>query len=127
MPAEGGLCPANHESAGKQKRRGTRKGNPYLKAMLVGTGISASRTKGSYLCDKFHRLRVRMGTKKAAVAVAHNILVAAFHMLQHSVAFAALGADYLDRVDKHRTAKRLVRRLDALGYNVMLRPKTATA
>jgi len=127
LAAWAGLCPANHESAGKQKRRGTRKGNPHLKAMLVGTAISASRTKGSYLRDKFHRLRVRMGAKKAAVAVAHKILVAAFHMLQRAVAFADLGADYLDRVDKHRTAKRLVRRLDALGYNVMLRPKTATA
>ncbi len=46
-------------------------------------------------------------------------------MLQRAVAFADLGADYLDRVDKHRTAKRLVRRLDALGYAVMLRPKPA--
>ncbi len=127
LAAWAGLCPANHESAGKQKRRGTRKGNPSLKAMLVGTAISASRTKGSYLRDKFHRLRVRMGAKKAAVAVAHKILVAAFHMLQRTVAFADLGADYLDRADKHRTAKRLVRGLDALGYNVMLRPKTATA
>ncbi len=66
-----------------------------------------------------------MGTKKAAVAIAHKILVAAFHMPQHAVAFADLGAKYLDRVDKHRTAKRLVRRLDALGYAVMLRPKPA--
>ncbi len=76
---------------------GTRKDNPHLKAMLVATAISASRTKGSYLRDKFHRLRVRMGAKKAAVAVAHKILVAAFHMLQRAVAFADLGADYLDR------------------------------
>ena len=73
------------------------------------------------LRDKFHRLRARMGAKKAAVAIAHKILVAAFHMLQRAVAFADLGADYLDRVDKYRTAKRLVRRLDALGYDVMLR------
>jgi len=76
--------------------------------------------------DKFQRLRARMGTKKAAVAVAHKILVAAFHMLQRAVAFADLSADYLGRVDKRRTAKRLVRRLDALGYAVMLRPKPAT-
>ena len=125
LAAWAGLCPANHESAGKQRRRGTRKGNPYLKAMLVATAISASRTKGTYLRDKFHRLRARMGAKKAAVAVGHKILVAVFHMLQRSVAFVDLGADYLDRVDKHRTAKRLVRRLDALGYVVMLHPKPA--
>ncbi len=66
-----------------------------------------------------------MGTKRAAVVIAHKILVAVFHMLQRATAFADLGADYLDRVDKHRTAKRLVRRLDALGYAVMLRPKPA--
>jgi transposase len=126
LAAWAGLCPANHESAGKQKRRGTRKGNPYLKATLVTAAVCGARTKGSYLRGKFHRLRARMSAKKAAVAVAHKILVAAFHMLRRAVAFADLGADYLDRVDKHRTAKRLVRRLDALGYEVMLRPKAAS-
>ena len=125
LAAWAGICPANHESAGKQKRRGTRKGNPYLKATLVTAAVCGARTKGSYLRDKFHRLRARMGAKKAAVAVAHKILVAAFHMLQRAVAFADLGAGYLDRVDKHRTARRLVRRLDALGYDVMLRSKAA--
>ena len=77
----------------------------------------------AHLRDKFHRLKARMGTKKAAIAVVHKLLVAAFHMLQRGVGFADLGADYLDRVNKHRTAKRLIRRLDALGYDVMLRPK----
>jgi transposase len=125
LAAWAGLCPANHESAGKQRRRGTRKGNPYLKATLVTAAVCGARTKGTYLRDKFHRLRARMGTKKAAVAIAHKILVAAFHILRRSVAFLDLGTDYLDRVDKHRTAKRLVRRLDALGYAVMLRPKPA--
>ena len=66
-----------------------------------------------------------MGTKKAAMVVAHKILLAVFHMLQRIVTFTDLGADYLDRLDKHRTAKRLVRRLDALGYDVLLRPKAA--
>ena len=125
LAAWAGLCPANHESAGKQKRRGTRKGNPYLKATLVTAAVCGGRTKGTYLRDKFHRLRARMGAKKAAVAIAHKILVAAFHMLQRGIAFTDLGADYLDRIDKYRTAKRLVRRLDALGYAVLLRPKPA--
>jgi transposase len=126
LAAWAGLCPANHESAGRQKRRGTRKGDPHLKATLVTAAVCAARTRGgTYLRDKFHRLRARMGAKKAAVAIAHKILVAVFHMLQRAVAFADLGADYLDRLDKHRTARRLVRRLDALGYDVMLRPKAA--
>jgi len=126
LAAWAGVCPANHESAGKQKRRGTRKSNTYLKATLVTAAVSASQAKGTYLRDKFHRLKARMGTKKAAMAVAHKILVAIFHMLQRSVIFADLGGDYLDRVNKHSTAKRLVRRLDALGYNVMLQPKATS-
>jgi transposase len=125
LAAWAGLCPANHESAGKQKRHGTRKGDPHLKATLVTAAISAARAKGTYLRDKFHRLRARLGTKKAAVAVAHKILVAVFHILERAVPFADLGADYLDRLDKHRVAKRLVHRLGALGYDVMLRPKAA--
>jgi len=126
LAAWAGVCPANHESAGKQKRRGTRKGNTFLKAALVTAAVSASQAKGTYLRDKFHRLKARMGTKKAAMATAHKILIAAFHMLQRGVGFADLGADHLDRVNKHSTAKRLARRLTALGYDVMLRPK-ATA
>jgi transposase len=125
LAAWAGVCPANHESAGRQTRRGTRKGNPHLKAMLMTAAISAARTKGTYLRDKFHRLKARMGSKKAAMAIAHKILVAVFHILQRAVAFTDLGAGYLDGLDKHRTAKRLVRRLGALGYEVMLRPKTA--
>ena len=46
-------------------------------------------------------------------------------MLQRGVGFSDLGADYLDRLNKRRTAKRLIRRLDALGHDVMLRPKPA--
>jgi transposase len=116
---------ANHESAGKQKRRGTRKGNTFLTAALATAAVSATQAKGTYLRNKFYRLKARMGAKKAAMAMVHKILVAAFHMLQRGVGFADLGADYLDRVNKHRTAKRLIRRLDALGYDVMLRPKPA--
>ena len=127
LAAWAGVCPANHQSAGKQKRRGTRKGDTFLKAVLVTAAVSASQTKGSYLRDKFFRLKARMGTKKAAMAVAHKILIAAFHMLQRGVNFADLGGGYLDGLNKYRTAKSLVRRLDALGYDVMLRPKAAQA
>lgn len=126
LAAWAGVCPANHESAGKRKKRGTRKGDVHLKATLVTAAISASQARGTYLRAKFHRLKARMSAKKAAVAIAHKILVAVFHILQRAVAFADLGADYLNRLDKHRTARRLIRRLNALGYEVMLQPKAAT-
>jgi transposase len=84
-----GVCPGNHQSAGRQKSGRARKGNVHLRTMLVGAAISASRTKGSYLKDKFYRLKARRGGLRAALAIAHKILVAAYHML-------ATGADYKD-------------------------------
>ena len=123
LAARASVCPASHESAGKQKKRETRKGNTFLKAALVTAAMSAAQTKGTYLRDKFYRLKVRMGTKKAAMAIAHKILIAAFHMLQRGTAFTHLGSDYLDKANKQRSAKHLARRLSALGYDVMLRSK----
>jgi transposase len=126
LAAWAGLRPANHGSAGKRKKRGTREGDMHLKATLVAAAISASQAGATYLRDKFHRLKARMSAKKAAVAIAHKILVALFHMLRRAVTLADLGADHLDRLDQHRTAGRLIRRLNALGYEVMLQPKAAT-
>ena len=47
-----------------------------------------------------------MGTEKAAVAVAHEILAAASRMLRRAVGSADLGADHLDRIDTHGSSVR---------------------
>ena len=86
LAAWAGLSPGNHESAGKQKSGRARKGNVHLRTMLVGAAISAARTKGSYLKDKFHRLKGRRGALRAALAIAHKILVAAYRMLAKNFA-----------------------------------------
>ena len=85
----------------------------------------AARTKGSYYKDKYHRLKARRGAQRAAMAIAHKILVAVFHVLAGDTEFRELGAAHLDQQNKHRVTKGLVRRLDALGYEVILRPKLA--
>ena len=125
LAAWAGVCPGNHESAGRRKRGTTRKGNLHLKATLMTAAVGAARTKGTFYRDKYHRLKPRLGAKRAAMAIAHKILVAVFHMLSGNVAFHELGAAHLDQQHKHRVAKSLVRRLDALGYDVLLRPKLA--
>ena len=56
LSAWAGVCPGNHESAGRQKSGRARKGNIHLRTILVGAVLSASRTKGSYVKDKFHRV-----------------------------------------------------------------------
>src|SRR4051794_5590183 len=102
-----GVCPGNHQSAGRQKSGRARKGNVHLRTMLVGAAISASRTKGSYLKDKFYRLKARRGGLRAALAIAHKILVAAYPML-------ATGADYKDLGDRGPLAD-LVRATPVVG------------
>jgi transposase len=120
-----GVCPGNYESAGKQRRGTTRRGNVHLKTALVTAAIGASRRKGSYYKDKYHRLKARRGYLRAAVAIAHKILVAAYHMLATGVPFRELGEAYLDRQARRRTTANLVRRLNTLGYDVMLQPRAA--
>jgi hypothetical protein len=123
LAAWAGVCPGNHESAGKQKTGRARKGNLHLRTLLVGAAISASRAKGSYLKDKFHRLKARRGPLRAALAIAHKILIAAYHMLAKGLAYRDLGEAYLDQIGQTRTVANLKRRLERLGYLVSLQPK----
>ena len=120
-----GVCPGNHESAGRQRKGTTRRGNVHLKTALVTAAIGASRRKGSYYKDKYHRLKARRGYLRAAVAIAHKILVAAYHMLASGAPFRDLGESYLDQQARRRTTANLVRRLNGLGYDVMLQPRAA--
>ena len=89
---------------------------------MVGAAISASRTKGSYLKDKFHRLKARRGALRAALAIAHKILVSAYHMLSKNLPYRDLGEAFLDRLGQTRTVANLKRRLERLGYQVTLEP-----
>jgi transposase len=86
-----GVCPGNNESAGKRRSSRIPKGNVYLKTALVEAANSAAKAKGTYLRDKFYRLKARRGYKRAAVAVGHKILVAIYHMLSHQVCYNELG------------------------------------
>jgi transposase len=117
-----GLCPQLRESAGKRKSTRLRKGAPWLKPVLVQAAWAASKKKDSYLRAQFHRLKARRGPKRAVVAVAASMLVAAFHMLRDGTTYQDLGAAHFDRAAKEKVTRRLVHRLSELGYAVELRP-----
>jgi len=123
LAAWAGVCPGNHESAGRPRKTSTRKGNLYLKTTLFRAAVCAA--KGTSYKEKDYRLKARLGARRAAMAIAHKILVAVFHMPAEGTAFRELGPAHLDRQHKHRVTKGLVRRLDALGSEVSLRPKLA--
>lgn len=113
-----GVCPGNNESAGRRRQQGARRGNVHLLTALVQAAMCASRKKGCYLKERFWRLAARRGKKRAAVAVAHSILVAVYHMLREAADYRDLGPSYLDTLAKSDTKRRLVRRLEAMGYTV---------
>src|SRR5579875_657694 len=117
------LCPGSNQSAGKRGSAATGKGNPYLRETLVEVGWAAGRTKHTYLAAQFHRLKARRGAKRAVVAVAHSILVIAYHLLQEDgTIYTDLGPTYFDERSKEATTRRTVKRLERLGYKVTLEP-----
>ena len=118
-----GVCPANKQSAGKNLGARARKGNPHLRTALVEAAWSARNKKGSYLKDKFRRLKGRADKKRAAVAIAHKLLLGAYHVLKSGTPYQDLGEHYLDQLDKRRTALHMVRRLERLGFQVSITQK----
>jgi hypothetical protein len=111
------MCPGNHESAGKRKSGKTRKGSKWLRATLTEAAWATTRTR-SYLGVQYHRLARRRGKKKAVVAVAHSLLVIAYHILKEGTTYRELGHDYFDRRDTFRLQQRLIARLESLGLRV---------
>jgi transposase len=120
-----GMCPGNEESAGKRLSSKTRKGNCWLRVALIEAAQAAARKKDSYLSAQFHRLTARRGRKKAAVAVGHSILVIAYWLLTRPDLYQDLGSTYFDDRDRTRVERRLVHRLEGLGYTVELKPRAA--
>jgi transposase len=120
-----GLCPGNHESAGKRRTGRMRKGNAWLRTGLIQAAWAASRTKDTYLAAHFKRVAARRGRKRAAAALAHTLLGIVYHVLARRQPYAELGGDYLDRLDPKRLANRLVQRLQRLGVKVTIEYPTA--
>jgi transposase len=121
-----GLCPGNDESGGKRRSGRTRKGSPWLRASLVEAAQAAGRTR-TYLGAAYRRLTTRRGSKRAAVAVAHMLLVIAYHVISRGEPYAELGANHFDELARDRVRQRLTRRLEALGYRVSLEPAMVPA
>jgi transposase len=117
-----GVAPGNDESAGKQRSGKTRQGNRTLRTGLTQMAHAAARTKSTYLSALYQRLAARRGKKRAIMAVAHAIVVSAFHMLARHEPYHELGHNYLDEQRRDHLRDRLTRRIERLGYRVSLDP-----
>jgi transposase len=117
-----GMCPGNDESAGKRRSGTTRKGSPALRRALVQAAHAAGRSRQTYLGAQYRRLAARRGAKKAAIAVGHSIVVIAYYLLTRATVYEDLGPAYFDQRDRDAVRRRLVGRLEQLGYKVTTEP-----
>lgn len=120
-----GLCAKDDVSAGKRKSNRLKKGDPWLKEVLVQCAWAAVRTKGCYFQAQYYRLRSRRGAKKAICAVAASMLTTVYHMLKNGTCYQDLGPNHFDNIGKQKHVARLVNRLENLGFDVQIQPKAA--
>jgi transposase len=128
LAAWAGLAPGNHQSGGKRYSGRTCKGNRPLSTIMVQAAWSAVRTKNTFLKARYHRLSARRGKKRAMVAIAHSMLVSAWHILTYRQPYKELGGDYFDQRKKETKVNYLIRRLEKLtGGSVIVEMQPAAA
>jgi transposase len=121
-----GMSPGSNESAGKRKSGKTTKGNKHLRSTLVQCARAAARSKQTYLSAQYHRIAARRGSNRAATAVGHSILVIAYHLLKKRQPYHDLGANYFDKRKSAAVLNSAVKRIEALGYKVIVEEKIAS-
>jgi len=122
-----GMCPGNHESAGKRLSGRTRKGSPWLRTMLVEVAHAAAHSKHTALSAQYHRIAARRGAKRATIALGHTILVIIYHVLQEQTPYREFANPDLTDEQRQVLQKRLLRRLEKLGFHVEVQPPSHAA
>jgi transposase len=117
-----GLCPSNKQSAGKRLKGPVNRGNVWLRGIMGEVAWAAIKKRETYFHAQFHRVARRRGRQKAAVAVAHRLLVVIYHVLGTRRPYTELGVDYFDQLDAGRIERHHVHHLEQLGYTVTLTP-----
>jgi transposase len=117
-----GISPGSNESAGKAKQAPTRKGNKYLRTILVQCATSAKGTKGTFWQHRYRQL-VRLGPKKATVALARRLLHTVYAVLRFSRPYQDPELAPLPPHRLQRTVQTLTARLESLGFQVALQPR----
>jgi len=118
-----GVASGNYESAGKHYRGKTRQGNAALRTSLVQAANAAAQTT-TYLGAQYHCIARRRGRQRAIIAVAHSILVIAYHLIARQESYRDLGANYFDSSRPEATTKRLAKSLEQLGHQVTLQSQS---
>ena len=119
-----GVCPGHKESAGKRLSGRCKPGNRYVRAALVQAAHGVRRSR-SYLGERYRRLKKRRGSKRAALAVGHSILVIYYQMMTTGQEYHEKGEEFFHQRDHDKVERRLVQRLERMGYQVIRQPQSA--
>ncbi len=106
-----GMCPGQKESAGKRLSGRSRPGNRYVRAALVQAAHGVRRSH-TYLGERYRRLKKRRGSKRAALAVGHSILVIYYHMMKTGQEYQEKGEEFFQRKDHGKVERQLIQRLE---------------
>ena len=120
------ICPGNNESAGKRRNSSIGGGNRWLRNALLEAAWTVSHSRRqTFFTARHRRIAARRGNKRAAVASAHSLLVAIYHMLRDGTVFQDLGPMHFEKLNREAVTRRSLRRLEQLGYRVTLEEATA--
>jgi transposase len=110
LAAWAGVSPGHNESAGKRRQGRTRRGNRYLRRVLVQCA-GATRKPSTFLGRTFRRLAARVGGKKVVIID---------HLLLEGTVYEEERYDRLVPRQEERERKRALKALERLGYAVTL-------
>jgi transposase len=111
------LCPGLHESGGRRSPTGIGPGHTLLRTALTEAARSLARSQ-TYLGAQYRRIALRRGGKRAAIAVAHTILIISYHLIRDGTTYQDLGPNYFDERDKEKVIRRCTQRIEHLGKTV---------
>ncbi len=115
------VCPGNNESAGKPQYASIGAGNRWLRNALLEAAWTVSHSrKQTFFTARYRRIASRRGKKRAAIATAHSLLIAVYHVLRDGVVFQDLGPAHFERRNVDAIVRRSLHRLEVLGYKVTL-------
>jgi transposase len=123
-----GTCPGREESAEISKSNRSPKGNRMMRHVLNQVANAAIKSKGSVFQAQYRRLLPRLGHNKAVWAIAHRLCRLTWKILHQGVRYEERGSMPNPKA-LHKRKNRLIRQLQALGYQVQLTvaPLPATA
>jgi transposase len=122
-----GTAGGHNESAGVKRKARRGDGNAAMRRILGIAAFVVMGHKGTYLNARYHRLRGHMDSRKAQVAIMHDMAVAIWFILHDKVPYRELGPDYFARRDPAKIKRRIAALARSIGATVEINDRRTPA